>query len=99
MNTFAIDRKKLSQLRREGGLLLKRRRELLGMTQKQIAERVGLEPYTVIDQLEHGLGRIEPYHYPQWADALELPLRRLVAEVLRHVDPFAHELFVPRELN
>lgn len=94
MNNFAADREKLRQLRREGGLLLKRRRELLGLSQKQLAERVGLEPYTVVDQLEHGLGRIEPYRYQQWADALELPLRRLIAEVLRHVDPFAHELFV-----
>jgi transcriptional regulator with XRE-family HTH domain len=99
LNHLAVDREKLRQLRREGGILLKRRRELLGKTQKHIAERVGLEPYTIVDQLEQGIGRIEPYQYTQWAEALELPLRRLVAEVLRHMDPFAHELFVPQDLN
>jgi DNA-binding XRE family transcriptional regulator len=96
---FAINRERLRELRCEGGALLKRRRELLGLTQKQIAERVGLEPYTIIDQLEHGVGRIEPHQYSQWAEALQVPIQRLVAEVLRHVDPCAHELFVPKQLN
>jgi transcriptional regulator with XRE-family HTH domain len=99
LDNLILDREKLRQLRREGGLLLKQRRELLGMSQKQIAERVGLAAYTIVDQLEHGVGRIEPHQFLQWAEVLELPLRRLVAEVLRHIDPFAHELFVPKELN
>lgn len=99
MDNLILDREKLRELRCEGGLLLKQRRELLGMSQKQIAERVGLPAYTIVDQLEHGVGRIEAHQYPEWADALQLPLRTLVAEVLRHIDPFAHELFVPKELN
>ena len=94
MNMLLIARN-LRRLRRRGGHLLRQRRNFLGLTQQQLAERVDLEPYTIVDQLESGIGRIEPYEYQKWADALELPLRKFVAEVLRHVDPIAHELLVP----
>jgi transcriptional regulator with XRE-family HTH domain len=97
LNHHAIDRQKLKKLRRRGGHLLRQRRNFLGLTQQQLAERVDLEPYTLVDQLESGIGRIEPYEYQKWAEALELPLHKLVAEVLRHVDPIAHELLVPPE--
>lgn len=96
---FAISPEQLRKLRRQGGAVLKRRRELLGLSQREIADRVGLQSYTIIDQLEHGVGRIEPHQYPQWAEALELPIQRLVAEVLRHIDPCAHELFVSKQPN
>jgi transcriptional regulator with XRE-family HTH domain len=97
LKDYAIDRQKLRKLRRRGGHLLRQRRNYLGLTQQQLAERVDLEPYTLLDQLESGIGRIEPYQYQQWADALELPLQKFVAEVLRHVDPVAHELLVSPE--
>jgi transcriptional regulator with XRE-family HTH domain len=69
------------------------------LTQRELAERVGIEPYTVVSQLESGIGRIQPYQYEDWADALELPIRLFVCEVLRHIDPVAHDLFVPPEIR
>ena len=97
MKDHTIERHKLRKLYKRGGQMLKQRRKFLGLTQKQLAERVSLDPYTLVDQLESGIGRIEPYQYREWADALELPLQKFVAEVLRHVDPIAHELFVPKD--
>ena len=94
MTTSAIDRHTLRMLRQRGGNLLRQRRVFLGLTQQELAERVGLDPYTIVGQLENGIGRIEPYQYEQWAQALELPISRLVARVLEHTDPVAHRLFV-----
>ena len=70
----------------------------LGLTQQELAERVGLDTYTIVSQLESGIGRIEPYQYEQWAQALELPILKLVARVLEHTDPVAHRLFVSQVL-
>ncbi|WP_363324016.1 helix-turn-helix transcriptional regulator [uncultured Bradyrhizobium sp.] len=95
MRDYEIERHELKLLRRRGGALLRRRRLLLGLTQRQIAELVGIHPYTIVAQLESGIGRIEPNQYQRWADALKLPLRVFVSEVLRHLDPVAHHLFVP----
>jgi transcriptional regulator with XRE-family HTH domain len=81
-------------LRQRGGDLLRQRRLFLGLTQQKLAERVGLDCYTIVAQLESGIGRIEPYQYEQWAQALEVPISRLVARVLEHADPTAHRLFV-----
>ena len=97
-STSAIDRHTLRILRQRGGDLLRQRRVFLGLTQQELAERVGLDSYTIVAQLESGIGRIEPYQYEQWARALELPISRLVARVLEHTDPVAHRLFVSHAL-
>jgi DNA-binding XRE family transcriptional regulator len=98
LTTSAIDRDTLRTLRQRGGDLLRQRRVFLGLTQQELAERVGLDSYTILAQLESGIGRIEPYQYEQWAQALELPISRLVASVLEHTDPVAHRLFVSQVL-
>ena len=93
-----IDRHTLRMLRRRGGYLLRQRRVFLGLTQRELAERVSLDIYTIVSQLESGIGRIEPYQYEQWAH-LELPISRLVARVLEYTDPVAHRLFVSQVLT
>ena len=95
MIDLLIDRQELEAIRRQGGTLLKKRRKTLGLTQRQLASRVGLEAYTIVDQLERGIGRIAPYQYQRWADALELSIQTLVIAVLRHSDPVAFNLLVP----
>lgn len=77
----------VQDLRREGGRWLKERRERLGLSQRQLAERVGAEYYTFISQLETGRGRIPPDRYRDWAHALEMPDRVFVREMLRFYDP------------
>jgi len=93
-----VDRHTLRMLRRRGGYHLRQRRVFLGLTQRELAERVGLDTYAIVSQLESGIGRIEPYQYEQWAQALEVPISRLVARVLEYNDPVAHRLFVSQVL-
>ena len=85
----------VKDLRREGGRWLKERREKLGLSQRQLAHRVGAEYYTFISQLETGRGRIPPDRYEDWAHALEIPGRDFVREILRYYDPITHDLLFP----
>lgn len=48
------------ELRKEAGLWLKELRERRGLSQRQMAEKVGGNYYTFISQLESGRGRIPP---------------------------------------
>jgi transcriptional regulator with XRE-family HTH domain len=82
----------VQELRREGGKWLKEQREQAGLSQRQLAERVGAEYYTFISQLETGRGRIPPDRYLVWAEALKLPPRKFVEEIMRFYDPVTYEI-------
>jgi transcriptional regulator with XRE-family HTH domain len=80
----------VQDLRRDGGRWLKEQRERAGMSQRQLAERVGTEYYTFISQLETGRGRIPPDRYLEWARVLGMPPCIFVRELLRFYDPITH---------
>lgn len=82
----------VQDLRRDGGRWLKERRESRGLSQRQLAEKVGAEYYTFISQLETGRGRIPPDRYRAWAKALGLRPKSFVQEVLRFYDPITHDV-------
>lgn len=75
------------ELRRLGGRWLKEKRESAGLSQRQLAEILGVEYYTFISQIETGHGRIPPDRYQAWADAIGLDLPDFVREILRYYDP------------
>ena len=79
-------------LRREGGRWLKQCREEAGLSQRQLAEAVGAEYYTFISQLETGRGRIPPDRYQVWAQALKIPAREFVRNLLRFYDPVTYKI-------
>ena len=82
------------QLRKEGGRLLKEMREARGMTQRQLAEKVGIEYYTFIAQIESGRGRIPPERYEAFAKAYGVNPRDFVRTMIRYYDPITyHHLF------
>jgi transcriptional regulator with XRE-family HTH domain len=84
----------VQDLRREGGRWLKALRESAGLSQRQLALRVGAEHYTFISQLETGRGRIPPDRYRDWAGALEMDAPAFVREIMRYYDPITfHILF------
>jgi transcriptional regulator with XRE-family HTH domain len=85
----------VQDLRREGGRWLKQRRERLGLSQRQLAERVGAEYYTFISQLETGRGRIPPDRYNDWARALDMRAREFVQEMMRYYDPITYRILFP----
>ena len=82
----------VQDLRREGGRWLKDQREKAGLSQRQLAAQVGAEYYSFISQLESGRGRIPPDRYEAWADALGLPARTFVQEMMRFYDPITHDI-------
>ncbi len=79
-------------LRRQGGKWLKAQRERVGLSQRQLSDKVGTEYYTFISQLETGRGRIPPDRYLVWAEALQLSPRDFVKQIMRFYDPVTYEI-------
>lgn len=82
----------VQELRREAGRWLKQQREAAGLSQRDLAARVGADYYTFISQLETGRGRIPPDRYESWALALGLEPKAFVTEILRFYDPNTHRI-------
>lgn len=91
-NPQRVSNPAVQELRREGGRWLKACREAAGLSQRQLAEKVGAEYYTFISQLETGRGRIPPDRYSLWAEALKMPEKEFVRELLRYYDPITYEI-------
>ena len=62
----------------------------LELSQRELAQLVGAEYYTFISQLETGRGRIPPDRYQVWAEALNIPPKEFVENVLRFYDPVTY---------
>ncbi|ACJ00956.1 helix-turn-helix domain-containing protein [Rhodospirillum centenum] len=84
-------------LRRQAGRWLKAQREAAGLTQADVAERLGLRYYTFVSQVEGGHGRIPPEHYEGWARAVGIDARIFAKMILRYYDPEMHRLLFPEE--
>ena len=80
------------ELRREVGLWLKELRERRGLSQREMAEKVGGNYYTFISQLESGRGRIPPDRYLVWAEVLGVEPKIFVRNLLRCYDPVTHSI-------
>ena len=63
-----------------------------GMALRELAKRVGAEFYTVISQLEAGLGRIPPDRYVVSADALGIEPREFVRTVASYYGPVTYDI-------
>ncbi len=79
-------------LRVELGHWLKSLREGQGLTQRDLADRLGLEYYTFISQLETGRGKIPPSRYLDWAKALGQEPRTFVTKLFACYDPITHKI-------
>jgi transcriptional regulator with XRE-family HTH domain len=82
----------VAELRREAGQWLKRLREAKGVSQRDLAETVGIEYYTFISQVESGRGRIPPDRFRDWASALGVPPREFVTKLMRYYDPVTYRI-------
>lgn len=78
--------------RREAGAWLRHLREERGLTQRQLAERVGIEFYTFVSQIEAGRGRIPADRYQKWADALEVKPKIFVKNMLQFYEPSTYSI-------
>jgi len=84
--------KRTRQLHNRSGAWLCELREKHGLSQRELANRVGAEFYTVISQLEAGLGRIPPDRYLVWADALGVEPREFVRTVASYYEPVTYDI-------
>ena len=75
------------QRRKEAGLWLRRLREERGLSQRELADKVGVEVYTLISQLEGGRGLIPQDRQLLWADALEAEPREFVRRLASYYNP------------
>src|SRR3954463_6632853 len=79
-------------LRQQAGRWLKGAREAAGLTQAELAERVGLRYYTFVSQVESGLGRLPVETQGAWAEALGLEPGDFAQPLLRYYDPELYRL-------
>ncbi len=79
-------------LRLEAGKWLKQLRETAGISQREMANKLDLEYYTFISQLENGRGRIPQYRYRDWAFVLEIDPKDFVTKLMSYYDPETYEI-------
>src|SRR5215470_9460298 len=72
------------KLRKQAGCWLRELRENRGLSQRELAQKVGVEYYTLISQFEHGYGRIPPNRYLAWANALAVEPQAFVRELMTY---------------
>ena len=79
-------------LRREAGRWLKAGREDAGLTQAELAARVGLRYYTFVSQVENGLGRVPVESQGAWAAAIGADPAQFAKTLLGYYEPELHRL-------
>jgi len=85
------------QLRQEAGRWLKQLRTDRGLTQRDLADKVGLRYYTFISQIEAGQGRIPADQFKAWADALGMEPAAFAKTLMKYYDPVTYALLFPGE--
>lgn len=84
--------KQTQKLRREAGRWLRKLREERGLSQRELARKVGAKYYTFISQLENGRGRIPPDRYLLWARALRVAPHGFVRALMSYYDPLTYDI-------
>jgi transcriptional regulator with XRE-family HTH domain len=82
----------IKALRQQAGRWLKAAREAAGLTQAELAEKVGLRYYTFVSQVESGLGRLPIETQDAWARALGLDPSDFARTLLAWYEPELHRL-------
>ena len=78
------------QLRREVGSWLKELRVAAGLSQMELAGKLGLKYYTFISQVENGFGRVPIESMESWATVLGAEPSAFAKHLLSYYEP---ELF------
>ena len=73
--------------RKHAGMVLKQLRAKAGYTQKELAEKVGLEYYTFVSQIENGSGRVPVELYGEFAKAYDVDVEKFSRMLVRLYDP------------
>jgi transcriptional regulator with XRE-family HTH domain len=79
-------------LRKQAGRWLRQLREKRCISQRELADKVGAEFYTLISQLEHGRGVIPQDRYLVWAKALEIAPGEFIQRLTSYYSPEAYKI-------
>ena len=85
------------QLRKDAGRWLQGMRKTAGLSQIQLAEKLGLKYYTFVSQVENGFGRVPSESMEAWARALGLVPAEFARHLLSYYDPQLHRLLFEEE--
>ena len=80
------------RLRKEAGTWLKEMRHKAGLSQIDVATRLGLKYYTFVSQVENGFGRVPSESMEAWAHCLGVPPAEFARTLLSYYDPQLHRL-------
>jgi transcriptional regulator with XRE-family HTH domain len=80
------------QLRKQAGDWLKQRRADAGLSQIDLAARLGLKYYTFISQVENGFSRVPTEIMAAWATELSLEPAAFAKHLLLYYEPELHRL-------
>ncbi len=84
-------------LRKQAGQWLKEARRNAGLSQIELADKLGLKYYTFISQVENGFGRVPSDTMEAWARALGLAPAAFARHLLSHYDPHLYRLLYEAE--
>ena len=80
------------KLRKKAGTWLKDLRTRAGLSQIELAERLGFKYYTFISQVENGFGRVPTESLEEWARSLGVDPSSFARELLSYYEPELHRL-------
>ena len=72
--------------RKQAGRWLREQRQKAGLSQMDLADRLGLKYYTFVSQIENGYGRVPSHSMADWAQALGIRPRTFARTLLRYYD-------------
>jgi transcriptional regulator with XRE-family HTH domain len=81
-----------TELRKQAGGWLQERRKAAGLSQIELAARLGLKYYTFVSQVENGFGRVPTDSLEGWARALNIPPAEFARHLLAYYEPELHRL-------
>jgi transcriptional regulator with XRE-family HTH domain len=83
---------KAKQLRKLAGSWLKELRAKAGLSQIELASRLGFKYYTFVSQIENGFGRVPTESMEAWADALGVDPSHFAKELISFYEPELYRL-------
>jgi transcriptional regulator with XRE-family HTH domain len=89
---FAKAAPEAKQLRKDAGAWLKQLRVKAGLSQIDLAARLGLKYYTFVSQVENGFGRVPTESMEAWARVLGADPSAFARRLLSFYDPELHRL-------
>ena len=90
-NAYDASSREARLRRADAGDYIKRLRTDSEMTQRQLADKLNLEYYTFISQMECGQGRLPPKLWADTAIALNQDPKEFGLRMLSYYDPYAYE--------